>query len=1164
MKKLLKNTVTIFVLVLMSAMLVLCVSAKHSPRWVIEDMVRTTDEPGIRFSVKIDSALRNDEKLEEYGFIAIASKKLEEGGESISGFGLDCTLDYMRGVAYGVAEDGSRIDLLRKDDGAKATFSCVIHSIPVEHYKSGIVAKAYLIYDGEVYYSTAFKVNYLGAARNMKNGEEYENLDENAKKIIDDILAAEESEDDELIIIPGTGGEERDYEAELDELASSPAKLADSILIPTDIKEPEIVYDDGLGKDITFVYAYLDGEVKYVPIYTDALYPDILGDDGLTAQYNEKMCIYTVDSDGLYRIRSLGYNLDENGSYCGIEKEDTTVLMGSDENAVFYVDGIEKTDIYNIDGNRYDLGFDCSVLFNENTQIVIRVYNEDQDIYEYVLYDSQTFGGCGDIDVLSYVLYNNTSSNSLEYAAFVYGISDGEYAQNDKDSLRIVSNYDIGEDSDGNWRIYYEVYNPYTSMKEYDIPSVRCSEKAKELAEGLEAGTLVKICDGFIDDTNEEKILGIIEIPNVWSWVTAVDLDNGSMNVCSAAYDFCGLELERDIGDRSGFTDIYGNIYENETLVKLADDAKISVLKYSTPEDTFNWGVISSSSLEEIAEAHKSLRGYNEASVNDDGDYVTTYNKYVKCYVSVSGKESDGTPVADFVIVVVNGHETATEGTCCNWCAHEESVNKEAIVTSFDVMEDEQGKFRLYYDLYSPVTGISQRSIPSKEVYNTASSAANAAYSAGTIAIVSGGYVRKKVCDIGLDGLVWISGIGDDGVLSVVPFDCSLKCKDCIKEYVEGFDGEECTDIHGHSVNSVIDAGNAIFTAVLSSDFETLFSDPQFGSVRYEELSLYKCMNDKALDDDGNYYTGQSDYVKAYISANKGMSDESEAEYVLVAVNGNENAALDEKCEKHSPVIEEPDEEPDTEEKAATYAVISDSAVDVDESGKYRVYYDVCNLSEGEKQSGIPSVRFAESASELSDVLESGTIITMESEFIDDTNEDIIKGQISEDNLVWIANVKDDGTLVAAPYDGSYTCPECVLYYCMVRYVENNETGVMDMFGDKTDGNFFKLTEDTSVVKISYSEYSDDMFKYGSIEKKLVSDLSIRNKELLCYNDNAQKADGSYTTGYTRFKKAFVAVNEKNEAEVVIVVVNGGENSALGEYCERDEGYVGMIPDEWK
>ena len=83
MKKLLKNTVTIFVLVLMSAMLMLCVSAKYSPRWVIEDMVRTTDEPGIRFSVKIDSALRNDEKLEEYGFIAIASKKLEEGGEHI-------------------------------------------------------------------------------------------------------------------------------------------------------------------------------------------------------------------------------------------------------------------------------------------------------------------------------------------------------------------------------------------------------------------------------------------------------------------------------------------------------------------------------------------------------------------------------------------------------------------------------------------------------------------------------------------------------------------------------------------------------------------------------------------------------------------------------------------------------------------------------------------------------------------------------------------------------------------------------------------------------------------------------------------------------------------------------------------------------------------------
>ncbi len=174
---------------LMTVLLMLCVGAEYSPDWVVKDMIRTEREPGLRFTVKIPAWLREDEKLEEYGFIVVSRNKLVDAGQTISNFDLDSDVEFKKGINYGTAPDGKKIDVLRDLDDTSATYSCVIHSIPREHYDSGIVAKAYLIYDGVAYYSTSFVITYLAAAENIRYGDEYDVLDENGKNVINSIIS---------------------------------------------------------------------------------------------------------------------------------------------------------------------------------------------------------------------------------------------------------------------------------------------------------------------------------------------------------------------------------------------------------------------------------------------------------------------------------------------------------------------------------------------------------------------------------------------------------------------------------------------------------------------------------------------------------------------------------------------------------------------------------------------------------------------------------------------------------------------------------------------------------------------------------------------------------------------------------------------------------------
>ena len=897
--------------------------AVNKPLWAVKDMVRTEYNPGIRFCAKIDVNLRNDEALEEYGFIVTSRERLDNEFISVSDFSHECDFEYAKIANYRRDEENPA-DVWLEMDEEWVTFSCVVVNIPNERYNSHVIAKAYLKYAGEYYYSVPISITYFAAAKNVKQSEDYSSYDDGRQDVIEDIIS--------------------------------------------------------VGK------------------------------------------------------------------------------------------GLE--------------------------------------------------------------------------------------------TVRIVSCSDIAEDSEGKWRNYYKLYNPYTGRTEENIPSATGADKAGKLHSALEAGTVISF-DGYaVEDTNEEYIKGSAEYP---VWITEADAENGTIGVHDAAHDYCGLELDRYMPEREGFVDIYGNQYD-VSVVKLKENAGISVIEHNVPEQLFTYGTIKPLTFSDLAAASKNIRGYNDACENDDGEYVTSYNKYVKSYVSVCGEDENGTPIVDFVLVVVNGHEKATEGTTCSWCAHEESVKKERIIIgTAEPGEDAEGKIRVYYTLFDPQTASISENVPSKQTYSSLKEAQENIVKYGTVVIFSNGYVRKTVSSAQEQNLVWIKKAGEDGTLDVVPYDGTLKCKDCIREYVEGYeyDEEAFFDIHGHRLYSdgtVKTDSETHFSAIGSTlSYKNVFYSGEYIQMSYSELPYMRCFNTRAKDDNGEYYTGESDYVKAFISADSDISgNEAEAEYVICVVNGYENSALDEKCEKHSFVIEEEPEEP---EMKAGYRIVTNYDLEMDVDGKWRIYYELINPYTGKRETGVPSVRSEEKAKELTDALETGTVIYLDSKEIDDENSDIVKGVLSEENFIYIGNIKNDGTIVASPYISDVSCRSCLITKMNAAIV--NEEGINDIVGNKILKNFIPVTENTAYSVIRGSTFGDNMLKRDSVSPVDAGTNLVKDKNLRCFNE-AEKADGTYKTVYSDFVKAFIMMNDEGEAEFVLVVVNGDEYAALGISCEKDEGFIMLIPESWK
>lgn len=187
MKKKSRIVLMLLVFFMLCACLMTAVSASIEPRWVLKNMMKTDSTPGIRFCAKVYESLRQDEKLEEYGFIVAACDVLEANGVSVGEFCHESDVKYVSSVNYKASGEEKIDKVFDTEDGIYVIYACVITNIPEKHYRSGIVAKPYIKYDGEITYGASFRVNYLGAAGNMLKSEEFANLSDEEKALVESI-----------------------------------------------------------------------------------------------------------------------------------------------------------------------------------------------------------------------------------------------------------------------------------------------------------------------------------------------------------------------------------------------------------------------------------------------------------------------------------------------------------------------------------------------------------------------------------------------------------------------------------------------------------------------------------------------------------------------------------------------------------------------------------------------------------------------------------------------------------------------------------------------------------------------------------------------------------------------------------------------------------------
>lgn len=229
------------------------------------------------------------------------------------------------------------------------------------------------------------------------------------------------------------------------------------------------------------------------------------------------------------------------------------------------------------------------------------------------------------------------------------------------------------------------------------------------------------------------------------------------------------------------------------------------------------------------------------------------------------------------------------------------------------------------------------------------------------------------------------------------------------------------------------------------------------------------------------------------------------------------------------------------ERYASGYRIISYYELGSDADGKWRYYYEAYNPESGLKEEDIPSTVSAEKATQLPAALEAGSVIEITGKGYADDSRKI--GTVDLGNLVWIKSA-DEGSMTVVPVDSGAECKNCA-----DAYVEGyTGTTYNDFIGNTHQSNVVTVTADTKFSLISYSNV-DSLFKWGAYNSVDYADVISAKKNVLCYNDKSEDVNSNYKTTYATYVKAFVCVNDKNEAEFVIVVVNEDEAAAYNVAC---------------
>ena len=500
----------------------------------------------------------------------------------------------------------------------------------------------------------------------------------------------------------------------LDELAipvSNPENKAETITKNT--------FDATVGDTVQYAKVYFDGKVSYIPLNQDEMYPElsddayvdgsynlseITGQDGYMA-YVDKICKVVKEKDGSYTLVPLLHAEDEDGNYVGINRNSATLI--EEDNREQYGNDLDATYpgyIKKIAGNRYalvDEGGDTLLgdpfdvegetvkyfTLTASTRIIIKNKLADDKV-EYLEFDATTFKGSVESELknIQYILRGDPESKIKADLVLLYAeAEDFEFeVKGIKNGWRIVAGSEVAKDEEGNYRYFYKLFNPYTGLVEENVAGANAEKKAADLDEAVENGKIVEIKSSMVDEEGDvlatldtSDVTGLvyitgydeeesyIEFVPVEAVANAIDdsiISNGvdfkefveGYTYEAAENNFDGEEFRLTVdGDDNA-------VYGTALYYEITADTVISVLTSDKAgANAVAEGEFKLADINAIAKASKEFKCYNEKVLNRKGDYGTEYAEYVKAYVyaSENAEDEDTLPVAEYIIIVVNGGE---------------------------------------------------------------------------------------------------------------------------------------------------------------------------------------------------------------------------------------------------------------------------------------------------------------------------------------------------------------------------------------------------------------------------------------------------------------------------------------------------------------------------
>ena len=296
------------------------------------------------------------------------------------------------------------------------------------------------------------------------------------------------------------------------------------------------------------------------------------------SDYIGKLLNYTVDSDGLYKFEVAPIECFE----------DIDVLADDDDDTLYYAfngynNGVDTATFIRSTGNYYKFGKKNStevkdsvapselVNFTEDTKVVIKSKNSDgDDKWTVYTYDKKpNFGSDVLFKNIIYVVRNNPNSTKIENLVYMYAEVDDEVSESGNSKvldLRIIKDsYITGTGKDGDKKVLYDVYDPFTGEEElgyksYNNDTDTIAEIGSlvlltngQVADHVASGNLTSTGDMCTSDVTMSKVRAG-EVTFGYAIVEDFDPDSGYLYV-----DGCGTEFVVDDDTIVTFLDLTGS-----------------------------------------------------------------------------------------------------------------------------------------------------------------------------------------------------------------------------------------------------------------------------------------------------------------------------------------------------------------------------------------------------------------------------------------------------------------------------------------------------------------------------------------------------------------------------------------------------------------------------